>query len=220
MKVNVNKNLIYLGAFIIIFFGASNVASACDPSNPASCYNYTNNGGYYNNQPYSNNIDNNFPPVTNSYYSSGSPVSYGYNTYTYGSNVNPYNNPQYVDYGNTNTTNSTNGVSSNTTNTTNTRTITNTTNKVDTTTKATTKENDTANTTNTTDVKGEASTTNQASSLSANGLTALSLQGSSSFMPDTVWEWICVFFLMLAIIILIRQFRSQPKHEVHAVAHH
>lgn len=35
-------------------------------------------------------------------------------------------------------------------------------------------------------------------------LTALSLGGSHSFMPSSVWQWVLVFFLLLVVIILFR----------------
>lgn len=54
-----------------------------------------------------------------------------------------------------------------------------------------------------------------------NNLTALSLQGSGSFMPSSIWQWIIVIFLILAIIIIARMLTSKPAHhDVHTVAGH
>ncbi len=52
-------------------------------------------------------------------------------------------------------------------------------------------------------------------------LTALSLQGSGSFMPSSVWQWLIVIFLILVIIIIARILGRKPDHhEVHTVTHH
>ena len=228
---NLKKNLIFLGIFATLF-GLSYTASACEPYYNGSTNCYTNNysntvptgtrivsdggGMYYRETNYAN--INSTQYNTNSNY--GSPIASTYGTQYgtqnggtyYDNNGAPYNGP-------VNTTNTTNGANSNTTtskNTTTTKTTTN--NKVATNTNTTTKAND-ANTT-TTNVSNANGSTGQESGLSANSLSALSLQGSNTFMPDTVWEWICVFFLLLVIIILIRQFRKQGSHEVHTVAHH
>lgn len=47
------------------------------------------------------------------------------------------------------------------------------------------------------------------------GLPALSLWGSNSFMPDTVFEWILVVVMILLIIILARQFKRKQFYEEH-----
>lgn len=50
-------------------------------------------------------------------------------------------------------------------------------------------------------------------------ITALSLGGSGSFMPSSVWQWIFVVILILVIIILARMFVKKPSpydHDVHA----
>lgn len=57
--------------------------------------------------------------------------------------------------------------------------------------------------------------------VNANELTALSLRGSGSFMPSSIWQWLLVVFLILVIIILSRILtRRHEVHEVHNVAHH
>jgi hypothetical protein len=64
-------------------------------------------------------------------------------------------------------------------------------------------------------------TTNQAPYTYSSGseITALSLNGSGSFMPSSIWQWILVIFLILVIIIIARML-SKPTapHGVH-VAH-
>ena len=51
-------------------------------------------------------------------------------------------------------------------------------------------------------------------------ITALSLNGSNSFMPDTIFEWILVILLILAIIVIIRRITRPADHEVHVVTGH
>ncbi len=54
-----------------------------------------------------------------------------------------------------------------------------------------------------------------------NGLTALSLAGSGGFMPSSVWQWLLVILLILAIIVIARMLsRPHVNHEVHTVASH
>jgi len=52
----------------------------------------------------------------------------------------------------------------------------------------------------------------------ANGITALSLNGSGGFMPSSIWQWILVFLLILIIIVLSRMFVHKPSPADH-VAH-
>lgn len=226
MNKKINKNLIFLGA-LVVFLGFSQVADAayvCDQYmgpgtnrivtncwNSQTPNNYSNSGGLGD----SSNSNSGF----------GDPIAYTYagNVPAYNGNnpSNTYGNNGYSNNNATNTTNTSNGVSTNNTNTTRTvaRTNNTTTNKVATNTNTKTTDNNTNNSTN--NVAGTTNVSNdEESNLSANSLSALSLQGSDSFLPDTVWEWICVFFLILVIIILIRQFKSKPSHEVHNVAHH
>lgn len=51
-------------------------------------------------------------------------------------------------------------------------------------------------------------------------ITALSLSGSNSFMPDTIFEWILVILLILAIIVIIRRITRPADHDVHIVTGH
>ena len=55
-----------------------------------------------------------------------------------------------------------------------------------------------------------------------NGLTALSLKGSGSFMPSSIWQWMLVILLILAIIILARTLTKKPAHhgDPHAAPAH
>jgi|CXWK01.1.fsa_nt_gi hypothetical protein len=53
-----------------------------------------------------------------------------------------------------------------------------------------------------------------------NGITALSLNGSNGFMPDTVVEWILVILLILAMIVIFRRIVRKDEHEVHVVSGH
>jgi len=54
-----------------------------------------------------------------------------------------------------------------------------------------------------------------ASAYGSSGLTALSLGGSGSFMPSSIWQWIFVVILILVIIILTRIFVKKPSPEDH-----
>lgn len=54
-----------------------------------------------------------------------------------------------------------------------------------------------------------------------NGITALSLKGSGSFMPSSIWQWIFVVILILVIIIIARTLTRKPvvvqeNHAQHA----
>ena len=49
-----------------------------------------------------------------------------------------------------------------------------------------------------------------------NGITALSLRGSGSFMPSSIWQWILVVILILAIIVIARMFVHKPVPGEHA----
>ena len=54
-----------------------------------------------------------------------------------------------------------------------------------------------------------------------NSLTALSLGGSGSFMPSSIWQWMLVVVLILIIIIIIRILINKPTPgtEAHAAPH-
>ena len=79
---------------------------------------------------------------------------------------------------------------------------------------------------NTTDYSNEnnynnglgASAYNGSNQSNGNKITALSLKGSGSFMPSSIWQWILVVILILAIIIISRMFIRKPSpadHDVH-----
>ncbi len=51
-------------------------------------------------------------------------------------------------------------------------------------------------------------------------LTALSVNGSGSFMPSSIWQWLLVILLILVIIIIARMLGRKPAHHVHTVASH
>lgn len=50
-----------------------------------------------------------------------------------------------------------------------------------------------------------------------NGVTALSLRGSGSFMPSSIWQWLLVIILILAIIVVSRMIyhRRMVAEEIH-----
>lgn len=61
------------------------------------------------------------------------------------------------------------------------------------------------------------------SNQTGNGITALSLRGSGSFMPSSIWQWILVVILILIIIIIARMFVRKPNpadHDNHVVHAH
>lgn len=54
-----------------------------------------------------------------------------------------------------------------------------------------------------------------------NDLTALSMKGSGSFMPSSVFQWIMLVLLILAIIVIARMIaRRSAKNNPHTVATH
>jgi len=54
-----------------------------------------------------------------------------------------------------------------------------------------------------------------------NNLSALSISGSNSFMPNTIFEWVMTVIFILVIIILARQFRKREEHTLEAqTVHH
>ncbi len=53
-----------------------------------------------------------------------------------------------------------------------------------------------------------------------NGLTALSLAGSGSFMPSSIWQWFLVILFILAIIIIVRMLTRPDHNEVNTVTSH
>jgi hypothetical protein len=104
-----------------------------------------------------------------------------------------------------------------------------TTNNQNTTTSTTKKVVTTTNTTKNTTVNNTDTNDNAARELKPvittdgsnnNGLTALSLAGSGSFMPSSIWQWLIVIFLILVIIIIARRLGKPHTHEVHTVTAH
>jgi len=72
-----------------------------------------------------------------------------------------------------------------------------------------------------TDVNSASNTASNSSSIDANNLTALSFQGSSGFMPSSIWQWILVVILILAIVIIARILGNRPAgNDPHAVHVH
>jgi len=54
----------------------------------------------------------------------------------------------------------------------------------------------------------------------SNGVTALSLKGSGSFMPSSVFQWIMLVLLILAIIVVARMLgRKSAANNSHAATH-
>jgi hypothetical protein len=54
-----------------------------------------------------------------------------------------------------------------------------------------------------------------------NDIAALSLQGNGGFMPSSVWQWLFVILLILAIVIIARILGKGPAHhETHTVTAH
>lgn len=47
-------------------------------------------------------------------------------------------------------------------------------------------------------------------SQTGNDITALSLRGSGSFMPSSIWQWIFVIILILVIVIIARMLTNKP----------
>jgi len=77
----------------------------------------------------------------------------------------------------------------------------------------TTTNTDTSNTTtaNTSRVNYSDSAYNNGLGASAyNGITALSFRGSGSFLPSSIWQWMLVVVLILAIIIISRMLIRKP----------
>ncbi|HLP86969.1 MAG TPA: hypothetical protein VK153_03825 [Candidatus Paceibacterota bacterium] len=68
-----------------------------------------------------------------------------------------------------------------------------------------------------------ASAYNPYAQVSGNGIPALTLRGSGGFMPSSIWQWILVVFLILAIIVLARMFVKKPSpadHDAHGAHAH
>lgn len=107
-----------------------------------------------------------------------------------------------------------------TTNTSNTSTTkNNTTNTNTNTTKSTPNDTNTDKSTTDSTTKNTDGVYGGATDVTGGDLTALSLKGSGSFMPSSIWQWILVIFLILIVIILVRIVSKPPRpkiQEVHA----
>ncbi|MEI6659951.1 MAG: hypothetical protein WCK91_00830 [bacterium] len=134
-------------------------------------------------------------------------LGYGATNSNTGSNQSNTNNSSANTNSNSGSTSSTNSTNKNTTSNTNT-TNTNTTNKTTTNTKTTYGTN-----------VSSTGSSNLPPIITTDGLTALSLRGSGSFMPSSVWQWLFVIILLLAIIILARLIIKSNAHSTHVVTH-
>jgi len=81
--------------------------------------------------------------------------------------------------------------------------------------------NKTATVSSPTTVANPTATNNLGASAAGSNLTALSLKGSGSFMPSSIWQWLLVVALILIIIIIARTLARKPEvaHDPHGVAH-
>ncbi len=204
------KNLIMFGALALAMFGIfgtaqANMSTSNYPITDYQAYSSMNNNynqGYYgNNYSNTNNSNTNNNGNTNTGYI---PTNYsGYDNQSnqtqnvYGSDPSV---PKPATVVSTNTS-STKTLASNTVkNTSSTKTVNNTKTSSDTSTDTETKNSNT--------VIGSGSDMNN----NGNSIVALSAYGSDRFLPDTVFEWIMVFFLMLIVIILFRLIMKRNHH--------
>lgn len=216
------KNLIFLGIFMFGFFGIHGYVNA----EPADYYFSPNYNAYSTYGGDSNLIYPNNYSLSNSYnYNNYSNQGYSVDRYTsnrYDSGV--YN--QYPDYNQTQNSPTQVVYASDTKIATPSiyipqiKSNTSTSTKSSTNTKSSTssKTNTTNNSSDTTNI----STQNGVANVSGegvgieddrNGLVALSLYGTDQFLPDTILEWILVFFLILIIIILVRLVTKKRHHQ-------
>lgn len=87
---------------------------------------------------------------------------------------------------------------------------------------STTKTVNTSNTKvdNTDKTNGDYNPNNGLGASAYNGITALSLRGSGSFMPSSIWQWMLVIVLILVIIVISRVLARKPTVEQEShVAH-
>jgi cobalamin biosynthesis Mg chelatase CobN len=125
--------------------------------------------------------------------------------------VQPQVKPVVVSNNNTQSTQSTNNTSNTTT-----------------TAKAPTQTTVARTTTRTTRVASNTNSANTMNSLPPvmaapqfqNMQTASSFQGSNSFMPNSIVQWILVIFLILIIVLIARALRKRDPHEMHAMPAH
>lgn len=198
-KTSINK-LILIGALALVF-GFTNTAYA-QHDTCTSCDDMNYFASYYSNQGIMNN--NLYPTINN---------------------ANPGNIATATSKNVSTTTKSVSNTSNTNTNTTNTTNKTDSTNNVN-----NTNTSSAANTNNNSNSGLSASAaqsffgTNDNVQVvdNSNGLNALSLFGAPGFLPNTVFEWILTFILILILIILTRQFRPVHAHEAHPTApvHH
>lgn len=233
----ITKNLIILGAIVISLASANNafaycVGYSCDTDLNRPYYSSSNQSyyptypqnDYYQPTGYSSSYYSNYVQPTGYTYNSNNNNNNVYNpspviipapvptqVATAPSVVNNYYYPTTYTAPKAATTTSTNTTSTQKTTTDN-NTVTPTTN----TTNGTSYDN-------TSSGNGlGASAYNSYGQATDNGITALSLRGSGSFMPSSIWQWIFVIILILAIIIIARMLTRKPNlivqeaHSAHA----
>lgn len=225
MENKIIKKLIILGAIVFSLALANNAYAAN--------YALPNNSAVYHYDPYSSSVDNQGYSQYSYYQESG------YNTNSNPTNPNPINpavnsvNPYYINqvypqpqpqpqyayyqqsgYSTYNVIPSTVTTKPNVVNNYYYKTAPATTAKTSTT--STTKTSDTSNTNANADSGYNYSNGNNGLGASAygNDIAALSLRGSGSFMPSSVWQWILVIVLILAIIIISRILIKKPTLEM------
>ncbi|MFA6515375.1 MAG: hypothetical protein WCT42_03900 [Candidatus Paceibacterota bacterium] len=212
MENKITKNLIILGA-IIFSFALTNSVSA---------YAFSNRG-YVEYNPYNQYVSN--QGYIPGYYQTG------YSSYN-SNNNNIYNpNPTVVTtqamppvvnnyyYPTTYTTPKVATTTSNTNNTTSTTQRTYTNNQVAPSTSNTnTVDYNNSGYSNSLGASAYNSTGYSNQTKNSSKITALSLRGSGSFMPSSIWQWILVVILILAIIVIARMFVRKPSpgdHDAH-----
>ena len=233
MENKITKNLIILGAIVFSLAFANYTFAASDSS-----YTYYQQSGY-NTNPYYNYQG--YSPST--YYSSYYPQSTVNSPIPVPTNpINPYNlysnqvSPQYNSYYQTSGYSTNNDNSSNTVAKTEPSVVNNyyyqtAPTKVATVTNPVPVPKTTTNTTSTTTNYANGTDTNAypynysnnlgASAYTGSGITALTLRGSGSFMPSSIWQWLIVIFLILIIIVISRMFIHKPTpQEAHTVHTH
>ena len=173
------KNLITFGIFVFILFSFTNSVFAFDWYVPPTVDNQIINYNHYDQGYYTNRntgyINTNYMPSNETIYGSD-PIT---------------PKPATVIASNSGAKVSTvsNNIVKNTTTTKSTNNMTNTNKTV-------------ANNSNSSEdiVSGSSSDSNN----NRNSIVALSAYGTDSFLPDTIFEWILVFFLILIVIVLMR----------------
>ncbi|MDE2030925.1 MAG: hypothetical protein KGI58_01545 [Patescibacteria group bacterium] len=206
MKIKAIKNLIAVMVFTLLFVNAGSVlAYTPDYSNPQTQIQNQNN--VYAPAPYFTNNTGVYVPT----YPNDVPVAPL-------QPVAPYIVNSYSPYSNTSNTNS----NSNTTvtHTTPTQTVPRNTATTTTIQKVTAPSPSASEYSNTPGPDVRALPPVVTTDASNNGLAALSLAGTGSFMPSSLWQWLLVVLLIFVIIILARLIGRSRVHEVHTVATH